>query len=66
MKRPIRYKSECSKLAQKEYNTKHDWVGKVIHMELCKKLKFYLTNKQFMHNPESVLHNETHNILCDF
>ena len=23
--------SECSKLAQKEYKTRHDWVGKVIH-----------------------------------
>ena len=24
--------SECSKLAQREYKTRHDWVGKVIHM----------------------------------
>ena len=23
--------SECSKLSQKEYKTRHDWVGKVIH-----------------------------------
>ena len=23
--------SECSKLALKEYNARHDWVGKVIH-----------------------------------
>ena len=23
--------SECNKLAQKEYKTRHDWVGKVIH-----------------------------------
>ena len=23
--------SECSKLAQKEYKTTHDWVGKVTH-----------------------------------
>ena len=29
--------SECCKLAQKEYKTRHDWVGKVIHWELCKK-----------------------------
>ena len=28
------------KLAQKVYKTKHDRVGKVIHLELCKKLKF--------------------------
>ena len=26
---------ECSKLAQKEYKTRHDWVGKVIRWELC-------------------------------
>ena len=32
--------SECSKLAQKQYKTTHDWVGKIIHRELCKKLKF--------------------------
>ena len=33
-------KSECSKLTQKVYKTRHDWVDKLIHMELCKKLKF--------------------------
>ena len=25
---------------QKDYKTRHDWVGKVIHWELCKKFKF--------------------------
>ena len=30
---------ECSKLAEKEYKTRHDWVGKVIYWELCKKKK---------------------------
>ena len=29
--------SECSKLARKEYKTRHDWVGKVIHWEMCHK-----------------------------
>ena len=37
--------SECSKLAQKEYKTRHDSVGKVIHWEMCKKFKFDQTNK---------------------
>ena len=46
--------SECSKLAQKEYKTRQDWMGKVIHWELCKKLKFDNTNTWYMHNPESV------------
>ena len=36
--------SECSKLAQKEYKTRHDLFGKVIHWEMCKKLKFDHTN----------------------
>ena len=30
--------SECSKLTQKEYKTRHDWVGKVIHWEMCTNL----------------------------
>ena len=31
---------ECSKLKQREYKTKYDWVGNVIDRELCKTLKF--------------------------
>ena len=58
--------SECSKLEQKEYKTWHNWVGKMIHMELCKKLQFDHTNRWYMHNPESVLKNETRKILWDF
>ena len=57
--------SECSKLAQKEYKTRHDWVGKVIHWEMCK-FKFDHTNKWYMHNPEPVLENNTHKLLRDF
>ena len=48
---------------QKDFKTRHDLVGKVIHREFCKKLKFDHTNKWFMHNPESVLENETHKVL---
>ena len=47
--------SECSKLALKEYNTRHDWVDKMIHWEMCKKLKFGHTNKWYVHNPAPVL-----------
>ena len=36
---------ECSKLEQKEYQTRHPWVGMMIHWELCKKSKFDHTNK---------------------
>ena len=55
--------SECSKLAQKEYKTRQDWVGKV---GMCKKFKFDHTNKWYMHNPAPVLENDTHKLLWDF
>ena len=58
--------NECCELAQKEYKTRHDWVEKVIHRELCKKLKFDHTNKWYLQNPESVLENETDKRLRDF
>ena len=44
----INHVSECNKLVQKEYKTRHDWVGKVIHWKLWKKFKsdqFDYTNK---------------------
>ena len=55
--------SKCSKLAQNEYKTRHDWVGRVIHWELCKRLKFDHSAKWYLHKPESVLENEKHKIL---
>ena len=45
--------SECSKLAQKEFKTRHDWVDKVIQWELCKNFKFdYENNAQPRIRPE--------------
>ena len=58
--------SECSKSAQMEYKARHDWVGKVIPWEMCKKLKFDHTNKWYIHNPASVLENDIHKLLRDF
>ena len=58
--------SECRKLAQREYQSRHDWLEKVIHWELCKKFKFDHANKWYMHNLKSVLENETRKILWDF
>ena len=57
--------NECSKLAQ-DYRTRHDWVGKVIHLELCKKFKFDHTNKWYIHKLAAVLENDTHKLLWDF
>ena len=55
--------SECSKVPQNEYKTKHEWVGRVIHWELCKKLKFDHTNEWYMHKSESILLNEMHKFI---
>ena len=53
----------CSELAQKESKTTHEWVGKVIHWELCKRLKFVHTNKWCKQKSESFLENESQNSL---
>ena len=59
--------SESRKLAHKEYKARHDWVGKVIHWEMCKKCKFDHANKWYMHNnPAPVLKDDTHKLLPDF
>ena len=58
--------SECSKLAQKEYKTRHDWVVQVIHWKMCEKFKYDHTNKWYVHNPATVLENNTHKLLWNF
>ena len=50
--------SEHSKLLQKEYKSRHDWVGKVIHLELFKKLTFRHADKWYWHKLDSLLVNE--------
>ena len=56
--------SECSKLPQ-EYKARHDWVGKVIHWDMCKKFRFDHANKWYMHNPAPILENDSHKLLWD-
>ena len=53
-------------MAQKEYETRHGWVDKVIHWEMSKKFKFHHTNKWYMHNPAPILEYDTHKLLRDF
>ena len=36
------FKQQTREIAH-EYKTRHNWVGKVIHWELCKRLKYYQT-----------------------
>ena len=57
--------NECSKLLLKESKMRHDWVGKVIHWEMCKKFKFDHINKWYMHNPAPVLENIPLKLLRD-
>ena len=44
----------------------HIWVEKVIHWELCKRLKIDNFTKSYRRKPESVLENDMHKILCRF
>ena len=46
--------------------TWYDWVGKVSHWELCKKLKFDPAYKWFLHKPKSILENDRYKILWNF
>ena len=57
--------SECSKLVQKEYKARHDWAGKVIHWEMCRKFQFDHTNKWYMQNLAPVLESDSHKLLWD-
>ncbi len=58
--------SECSKLAQREYASRRDWVGNVIYCELCKKFKSNHTKKWYRHNPNSFQENETNHFNQGF
>ena len=57
--------TEYSKLAQKEYKTRYNWVRKIIHWELYKRLNFDLIDKWHMYKPESVWEKKTYKILRD-
>ena len=44
----------------------HDWVGKVIHWEICKRYKLTHATIQNIHKPVSTLENETFKIRSNF
>ena len=58
--------SEYCKLVPKEYYTRRDCAGKVIHWKLWKKFKFDSTDKWYMHNPGSLQENEKQNLFLGF
>ena len=56
----------CNKLAQKEYKSRHDNLGKTVHWKFARKCNFEAQDKWYEHEPESVLENEDYQILWDF
>ena len=50
-------------LGQKQSQTRHDWVGKVIKWELCKEFKSDHTNKLCILKLTSVPENETQTLM---
>ena len=44
----INYIIECSKLAQKDYKTRHEWVGEGDSLDSCKKFKFDRDSKWYI------------------
>ena len=58
--------NKCNSLAQNDYKCMHDRDGNMIHVELCKQLKFDHTETWHMRKTESVLENETYKVFNDF
>ena len=50
----------------KRVEERHDWVGKVIHWELCTRLDFDQTTLWFIHKSESAQEKKTYKIPRDF
>ena len=58
--------SECSKMAQREYKRRHDWVGRRVHWDVCKKYGIVVNDKWYKHEPGPVIENDKCKILWDF
>ena len=58
--------SECSKMAQREYKRRNDWVGRRVHWDVCKKYGIEVKDKWYKNDPGSVIENDKWKILWDF
>ena len=58
--------SECSKMTQKEYKRRHDWMGKKVHWEVCRNYGLETKAKWYEYEPQAVCENEEYKILWDF
>ena len=56
----------CKRLHQTSTKGIYDLVGKMMHWEICKRLKSDRTTKWHMHKPESIQENEKKEIILDF
>jgi hypothetical protein len=53
-------------MVQKEYKTRHDWVGKRMHWDICKKYNIHAKEKWYEHEPEPVIEYAECKILLVF
>ena len=53
-------------MAQREYKRRHDWVGKWVHWDVCKKYGIVVNDKRYQHESGSVIENDRCKILWDF
>ena len=58
--------SECPKLVQTEYKRGHDWVGRLIHREICRANGIHVRSKWYEHQPEAVIENSSCKTFWDF
>ena len=58
--------SSCSKLAQKDYERRHDNMASASHWDLSGKIRFERNERWYDHVPESVLENDNYKPLWDF
>ena len=58
--------SEYSKLAQREYKRRHNWIGRHIHWEICGTNGVLFKSKWYEHQPEMVIGNDSCKILWNF
>ena len=43
--------SECPKPLHKEYKQQHDWMGRTVHWDICRKKGFNVLKKWYEHRP---------------
>ena len=58
--------SECSKLAQREYKRRHDWVSRRVHWEVCRMYGIELRENWYEHDAAPVAENDRCKIIWDF